>query len=69
MFKKFTNGCVHLVNRFLPDPFIFCIVLTIIVFVAAIPATGATPLQVLDLRLILDHIASHNARANSLASP
>ena len=49
MFKKFTNGCVHLVNRFLPDPFIFCIVLTIIVFVAAIPATGATPFQVLEL--------------------
>ncbi|MBQ1396305.1 MAG: short-chain fatty acid transporter [Eubacterium sp.] len=41
MFKKFTNGCVQLVNRWLPDPFIFCIILTIIVFVAAIPATGA----------------------------
>ena len=26
MFKKFTNGCVHLVNRYLPDPFIFCII-------------------------------------------
>ncbi len=46
MFKKFTNGCVHLVNRFLPDPFIFCIVLTVIVFIAAIPATGASPMQV-----------------------
>lgn len=41
MFKKLSNGCVHLVNRFLPDPFIFCIILTIIVFIAAIPATGA----------------------------
>lgn len=41
MFKKFTNGCVHIVNRWLPDPFIFCIILTIIVFVCAIPATGA----------------------------
>ena len=46
MFKKFTNGCVHLVNRFLPDPFIFCIVLTVIVFIAEIPATGASPMQV-----------------------
>lgn len=41
MFKKFTNGCVHLVNRWLPDPFIFCIILTVIVFIGAIPATGA----------------------------
>ena len=46
MFKKFTNGCVKLVQRFLPDPFIFCIILTIVVFIAAIPAAGATPLQV-----------------------
>ena len=43
MFRKFTNGCVHLVNRFLPDPFIFCISLTVVVFSAAIPATGALP--------------------------
>lgn len=48
MFKKFTNGCVHLVNRFLPDPFIFCIVLSIIVFIGAIPATGATTIQVIN---------------------
>ena len=41
MFKKLSNGCVHLVNRFLPDPFIFCIILTVIVFIAAMPATGA----------------------------
>jgi short-chain fatty acids transporter len=41
MFKKFTNGCVRLVNRWLPDPFIFCIILTIVVFIGAIPATGA----------------------------
>ncbi len=48
MFKKFTNGCVHLVNRFLPDPFIFCIVLTLVVFLAAMPATGAGPLEVIE---------------------
>ena len=46
MLKKISNGCVHIVQRCLPDPFIFCIILTIVVFIAAIPAAGATPLQV-----------------------
>lgn len=49
MFKKFTAGCVHLVNRYLPDPFIFCIVLTILVFVGAIPATGESPLKIIEV--------------------
>lgn len=44
MFKKFTNGCVNLVQKFLPDPFIFCIILTAVVFIAAMPATGQGPL-------------------------
>lgn len=44
MFKKFTNGCVNLVQRFLPDPFIFCIILTAVVFIAAIPVTGQSPI-------------------------
>ncbi len=46
MFKKFTNGCVRLVQRFLPDAFIFCIILTIVVFVAAMPVTRMNPIQV-----------------------
>lgn len=46
MFKKLSNGCVSLVNRFLPDPFIFCIILTVIVFIAAIPATGTDPITI-----------------------
>ncbi|MFV0464589.1 MAG: short-chain fatty acid transporter [Lachnospiraceae bacterium] len=46
MFKKFTNGCVKLVQKYLPDAFIFCIILTIVVFVAAIPITGQNPIQV-----------------------
>lgn len=25
MFKRFTNGCVQVVNRWLPDPFLFAI--------------------------------------------
>lgn len=46
MFKKFTNGCVKLVQRFLPDAFVFCIILTIIVFIVAIPVTGMNPIEV-----------------------
>ena len=48
MFKKLSNGCVNLVNRFLPDPFIFCIILTVIVFIAAMPATGAGPIDMVN---------------------
>ena len=46
--SKFTKGCVNLVNRFLPDPFIFCVVLTIIVFIFAMPATKSGPIAVLN---------------------
>ena len=44
--KKFTNGCVNFMNKYLPDAFIFAVILTIIVFIAAMPAAGATPLQI-----------------------
>ena len=47
MFKKFTNGCVRVVNRWLPDPFLFAIILTLIVFVAAMCATGMGPVEVI----------------------
>ena len=43
--RKFTNGCVNFMNKFLPDAFIFAVILTIIVFIAAMPAAGANPLQ------------------------
>ena len=46
MFRKFTEGCVNLVQRFLPDAFVFCILLTIIVYIAAIPVTGMNPIEV-----------------------
>ena len=46
MFKKITNGCVRMINRWLPDPFIFAVILTIVVFIAAI---FATKLPVLDI--------------------
>ena len=46
MFKKFTNSCVKLVQRFLPDAFVFCIILTIVVFIAAMPVAGMNPIEV-----------------------
>lgn len=45
-YKKFTNGCVKLVQRFLPDAFVFCIILTIVVFIAAMPVAGMNPIEV-----------------------
>lgn len=47
MFKKFTNGCVALVNKYLPDPFLFAIILNAIVFIAGIIFTGQGPLTMI----------------------
>lgn len=47
MFRKFTNGCVNVINRLLPDPFILAIVLSIIVYFAAMLVTGLGPLAML----------------------
>ena len=43
MFKKFTNACVRLMNRWLPDPFLFAIILTIVVFIGSMIGTQQTP--------------------------
>ena len=48
MFKKFTNGCVRVVNRWLPDPFLFAIILTIVVFVASMIGTKQSPIALVD---------------------
>ena len=48
MFKKFTNGCVRVVNRWLPDAFLFAVILTLIVFFGAMVATGMGPVAMLD---------------------
>lgn len=45
MFKKFTQGCVALVRGYLPDPFLFAVILTFIVFVIAMPITGQGPID------------------------
>lgn len=44
MFKKFTNACVNIVQRYLPDPFIFAVILTFIVLVLGMVVTGQSPL-------------------------
>ena len=48
MFKKFTNGCVRVVNRWLPDAFLFAVILTIVVFLGAMLATGMGPIAMLN---------------------
>jgi len=39
MFKKFTNGCVRMVEEYMPDPFLFCIILTGVCMLAAMVLT------------------------------
>ena len=48
VFKKIVNGCVRVMNRWLPDAFLFAIILTIVVFVGAMAATGMGPLKIVD---------------------
>ena len=48
MFKKFTNGCVRVVNRWLPDPFLFAIILTIVVFIASMIGTQQSPVALVN---------------------
>ena len=47
MFKKITNICVKLVQRYLPDPFLFCVILTLIVFIGGITLTGQGPMDMI----------------------
>ncbi len=47
-FDKLTQGSVKLVERFLPNPFIFAILLTFIVVIASMSFTRTTPFDVVD---------------------
>lgn len=47
MFKKFTNKCVGIFERYLPDPFLFCAFLSILVFCIAMPVTGQGPITMI----------------------
>lgn len=48
MFKRITNASVALVQQYLPDPFLFCIILTALVFVAAMPLTDQSVLNIVE---------------------
>ena len=48
MFQKIINGSVRMVQRWLPEPFIFAIVLTLVAAVVAMPICRQTPLEVLE---------------------
>lgn len=47
MLKKFSSGCVKIVNEFLPDPFLFALILSAIVFILGIAVGGQTPVGML----------------------
>ena len=47
MFKKITNGCVAIMQRYLPDPFIFAVLLTFIVFALGMLITVQSPMDML----------------------
>ena len=48
LFDKLTGGSVKLVEKYLPDPYIFAIVLTFFVFILSMIITRATPLNVVE---------------------
>ena len=47
MFKKLTRGCVKLVQKYLPDPFLFAVILTLIVLIMGITMTGQSLMAML----------------------
>ena len=61
MFKKFTNGCVRVVNRWLPDAFLFAIILTIVVFIGALFATKLPVISFDDTPSILNAWGNGNS--------
>ena len=48
MFQKIIRGCVKVVQRWLPEPFIFAVLLTIVAFLVAMPVCRQTPLEVVE---------------------
>ena len=48
MFQKIINACVRVVQRYLPEPFIFAILLTFVAALLAMPICHQTPLEVME---------------------
>ncbi|MEO9655525.1 TIGR00366 family protein [Marinomonas sp.] len=48
LLQRLSKFFVTLLQRYLPDPFIFAIVLTLVVFVLVMPSTGQGPMQVVN---------------------
>jgi len=48
MFQRIIRFCVKLVQKYLPEPFIFAVILTLVAFAVAIPVCHQTPLEVVE---------------------
>lgn len=48
MFQKVINSCVKLVQRYLPEPFIFAIILTVVAFAVAIPVCDQSVVEAVE---------------------
>ena len=48
MFQKVINACVKVVQRWMPEPFIFAILLTLVAGFVAVPVCRQTPIEVLE---------------------
>lgn len=48
MFGIITDGAVNLTKKYLPDPFIFAVMLTFIVFIIAVPITNSSPMNLVN---------------------
>lgn len=48
MFQKIIKACVKMVQKYLPEPFIFAIILTLVAIIIAMPICHQTPLEVVE---------------------
>ena len=48
MFQKIIRACVKVVQRYLPEPFIFAIILTLVAALLAMPICRQTPIEVVE---------------------
>ena len=48
MFQKIIRFCVKLVQKYLPEPFIFAVILTLLAFIIAIPVCHQSPIEVVE---------------------